>query len=67
MDDLVGLAREHAGVEHYFLQKFKDSGDLLGAGLSAMPDDEMARALEAVREFIPNAQLRGVDTPEPES
>ena len=32
-----------------------------------MPDDEMARALEAVREFIPNAQLRCVDTSETES
>ena len=67
VDGLAELAREHAGVGHYFLQKFKDSGDLLGAGLSAMPDDEMTRALEAVRKFIPNAQLRGVDTPEPES
>ena len=67
VDDLAELAREHAGVEHYFLQKFKDSGDLLGAGLSAMPDEEMARALEAVREFIPNAQLRGVETTETDS
>ena len=62
VDDLAAIAREHAGVPHYFLQKFKDSGDLLGAGLSAMPDDEMARALDAVREFIPNAQLRGVES-----
>ena len=62
VDDLAAIAREHAGVPHYFLQKFKDSGDLLGAGLSAMPDDEMARALESVREFIPNAQLRGVES-----
>ena len=67
VDGLAELAREHAGIEHYFLQKFKDSGDLLGAGLSAMPDDEMARALEAVREFIPNAQLRGVETAETDS
>ena len=59
--------REHAGAGHYFLQKFKDSGDLLGAGLSAMPDDEMERALSAVREFIPNAQLRGVETNETNS
>lgn len=66
-DDLAELAREHAGAGHYFLQKFKDSGDLLGAGLSAMPDDEMERALEAVREFIPNAQLRGVETNETDS
>ena len=67
VETLAELAREHAGAGHYFLQKFKDSGDLLGAGLSAMPDDEMARALEAVREFIPNAQLRGVDMPETDS
>ena len=67
VDDLAEIAREHAGAPHYFLQKFKDSGDLLGAGLSAMPDDEMARALEAVREFIPNAQLRGVEATETNS
>ena len=66
VEDLVGIALEHAGTEHYFLQKFTDSGDLLGAGLSAMPDEEMAKALEGVREFIPNAQLRGVeDAPDP--
>ena len=63
-DDLAGLAREHAGTEHYFLQKFTDSGDLLGAGLSAMSDEEMAQALEGVRKFIPNAQLRGVESPD---
>ena len=67
VDDLAELAREHAGTEHYFLQKFKDSGDLLGAGLSAMPDDEMEHALEAVRKFIPNARLRGVETNETNS
>lgn len=47
------------GAKKYFLQKFKDSGDLIAAdGLSAYSDEEMNEFLAAVRPFVPNAKIR---------
>ena len=49
------------GAKRYYLQKFVDSGDLVcGQGLSAFSDAEMKELLEAVKPFVPNAALRGV-------
>ena len=49
-----------AGEEKYFLQQFKDSGDILGEGVSPCDADEMKAFLELLLPFVPNAQLRGV-------
>ena len=49
-----------AGAEHYFLQSFKDSGDILRPGLSAFSQQELQQLLAAAREQVPAAQLRGV-------
>ena len=57
---LEALAREMAGAEHFYLQKFTDSGDLIGASLSAYSDEEMREILALVRGYIPSAELRGV-------
>lgn len=47
------------GAKRYFLQKFKDSGNLIaGEGLSAYSDDEMRDFLSVVREYVPSASLR---------
>ncbi|MDD3886284.1 MAG: hypothetical protein PHI35_05395 [Victivallaceae bacterium] len=42
------------------MQKFVDSGDLIGVGLGAMPDAEMRECLARVQKIIPAAQLRGI-------
>ncbi|MBE6943886.1 MAG: anaerobic ribonucleoside-triphosphate reductase activating protein [Ruminococcaceae bacterium] len=50
-----------AGAKRYFLQGFKDSGDLLSpANLSAFSEDEMTALLEIAKVHIPTAQLRGI-------
>lgn len=50
-----------AGAKRYFLQGFKDSGDLLSpANLSAFSEAEMTHLLEITKKHIPNAQLRGI-------
>ena len=46
------------GEEKFFLQTFKDSGDLLSDGLSAYSDGEMKELLRVLQEYIPNAELR---------
>ena len=48
------------GSEKYFLQQFKDSGDIIGKGISSYNDSEMENFLNVLLPFMPNAQLRGV-------
>ena len=58
---LIEAAKWIAGAKEYYLQQFKDSGDILDMnGIGAYSDDEMRELLEAVREYLPAAQLRGV-------
>ena len=61
-ESLLAAAHWIEGAEAYFLQQFKDSGELIdGAGLGAFSDEEMRELCEAVRPIIPTVQLRGVD------
>ncbi len=48
-----------AGQERFFLQTFKDSGDLICAGLSGFTPRETADLLAILLEYVPNAQIRG--------
>ena len=61
-EDFRDIGEWLAGEERYFLQAFKDSGDLVSDGCSACSAEEMERYLAIVRTTIPGAQLRGVDT-----
>ena len=61
-EDFAAIGQWIAGTERYFIQGFVDSGDIL-AGSEAFhaASPEKAKAcLEAIRPYIPNAQLRGV-------
>ena len=50
-----------AGAKRYFLQAFKDSGNLLsGSGLSAFDEATMFQLLEIAKIHTPSAQLRGI-------
>ena len=58
--DFEQIAKQAEGSEKYFLQGFVDSGDLLnGEGLSAMPREELKKALEGAKKIIPQSQIRG--------
>lgn len=48
------------GSEKYFLQQFKDSGDIIGKEISSYNESEMEKFLKVLLPFVPNAQLRGV-------
>lgn len=48
------------GADKYFLQKFKDSGELIdGGGLSAYSDEEMSEFADIVKQYVPNVEIRG--------
>lgn len=48
------------GDEKYFLQQFKDSGDIIGHEITACSNEEMEHFLNVLLPSVPNAQLRGV-------
>ncbi len=60
LDDLMAIGTWLQGADHYYLQNFVDSGDLLGEGLHGFTKEEMAAAAAALRPFVPSVELRGV-------
>ena len=63
-EDFAAIGRWIAGTERYFLQGFVDSGDILAGGdrFHAASREKTVACLEAVKPYIPNAKLRGVET-----
>ncbi len=59
--DFEAIGQWIAGAPRYFLQGFVDSGQTIGAGFEAFPPSEMKNFLTLVREYIPNAELRGIE------
>ncbi len=50
-----------AGAREYYLQQFKDSGDVLHIeGLSAFSEEEMRALREAAAKYVPSVELRGL-------
>ena len=58
--DFSDIGKMLEGTKKYFLQQFKDSGDIIGEGLHAPNKEKMLKMLEATRKFVPSAELRGV-------
>lgn len=56
---LIGEAAALVGNEPYFLQSFKDSGDVLGGEFSSFSPEELQEFLRAAKRSAPLAQLRG--------
>ena len=57
--DFAAIGQWLAGAPAYFIQRFVDSGQLLGEGFAPFTDEEMRHLLTVVREYVPAAQLRG--------
>jgi len=58
-DDILAIGEWLSGTERYYLQPFKDSGDLIDGGLSGYSEAEMTELLALVKRFVPLAQIRG--------
>lgn len=58
--DFTAIGRWIGDVPAYFIQRFVDSGQLLGSGCDAFTPEEMEHLLTTVRKHVPSAQLRGV-------
>ena len=62
-EDFAAIGEWIQGTERYFLQGFVDSGDILAGGDSfhAASPEKAKACLEAVKPWVPGAQLRGVE------
>ena len=59
--DFEGIAQWIAGAKEYYIQEFKDSGDLIaGQGLDGFSEAEMHALAEVVRPLVPSVQVRGI-------
>lgn len=58
--DFDEIGRWLKGVKRYFLQSFKDSGDILSPGLSPMEKADLLEIRDRLRSEIPVVELRGV-------
>lgn len=58
---LIEAAKWIAGAKEYYLQQFKDSGNLIKPDeLTAFDEKEMYALADAVREYVPAVEVRGV-------
>ncbi len=58
-EDMTEIGGWLAGTKKYFIQQFVNSGDLIGDG-QALSGKEMQILLQAVKPYIPSAELRGI-------
>ena len=56
MDSLGNFIK---GAKRHYLQMFKDSGDLIGFGLSAVPKTEMEDMKKIMLKYVENCEIRG--------
>ena len=58
---IAAAAKWIEGAKEYYLQQFKDSGQLLrGEGLGAFNEEEMKALADAARPYVPSVKLRGL-------
>ncbi len=59
-DDMVSIGSLISGAENYYLQSFKDSGDLICPDYSAHSEETMKSMLDIVKAYVKHAELRGI-------
>lgn len=60
-EDFEAIGQWLEGADRYYLQSFVDSGDLIQPGLRGYTKEIMEQALGIVRQYIPAADLRGME------
>lgn len=58
--DMLAIAQWINGAEHFYLQNFVDSGDVLESGLSGFSREEMQDFQELIRPITSSVELRGI-------
>ena len=58
-DDMRAIGEWLRGDEKLFLQTYRDDGDLIVGGFTPFTREETELLLDALRQYIPNAEIRG--------
>ena len=59
-EDIEAAAKWIGGAKRYYLQAFKDSGQLIAGGCSGRSDEEMYAMADRARPFVALCEVRGV-------
>ena len=59
-EDLIAIAKMLGKGEKYYLQQFKDSGNILCEGYSAHPEEVLIKMAEKASEYVLLCETRGV-------
>lgn len=60
-ESIVAAAKWISGAKEYYLQQFKDSGNLIAPdAFEPFDENEMHELADAVRPFVPTVEVRGV-------
>lgn len=60
-EDMHSIGRWLTGAKAYYLQSYKDSGDILSPGLSAPDKDTLQRYQSILNTYLDHVSLRGID------
>ena len=60
IDDIEAVAKWISGAKRYFLQAFRDSGDLIGGGCSEVSAEDMREMARRARQYVAMCETRGV-------
>lgn len=60
LEDMISIGNLISGAESYYLQAFKDSGDLICPEYSAHSEKTMREMLNAVKPYVKLTELRGI-------
>ncbi|MBR2471589.1 MAG: anaerobic ribonucleoside-triphosphate reductase activating protein [Clostridia bacterium] len=60
VQDIEDIAKRISGAEKYFLQKFVNSGHLIGENLHELDENTMKNMLDVVKKYVKTAELRGI-------
>ena len=60
IEDIEAAAKWIGGAKRYYLQAFKDSGQLIADGCSGRSDEEMYAMADRARPFVALCEVRGV-------
>ncbi len=59
-DDILKIGEYLNGAPRYFLQQYRDSGDILGGTFEAFADSELQNMADSVKEFFGEVSARGI-------
>jgi len=60
VEDMIKLSEWIKGDEKYFIQAFKNSGDLIDPNMESIEYDDYQRFLDAIKPQLPNSSIRGL-------